>query len=168
MRSLGYVPLSCQSGSLGYRALNHAKAYIWMFPPLTPKRLLRRDPVRPAPPSQEEDTGLWGPVTFGVRPTILMTLVISLLGSPAPSTTVGGGIIGQCGTARPIWLDFKWEFYNSESIPQQYNDRVSPLRRHAWFFRPEWKLHLGRASVLHLPQQPAERQQGVLLGLPTY
>jgi hypothetical protein len=82
------------------------KAYIWMFPPCTPKRLLRKDPVRPAPPSPEEDTGFNDPVTFGVRPNILMTLVISPLGSPTPATTAGGGIIGQCGTARTLWLDF--------------------------------------------------------------
>jgi hypothetical protein len=26
--------------------------------------------------------------------------------SPTPVTTAGGGIISQCGTARPLWLDF--------------------------------------------------------------
>jgi hypothetical protein len=48
------------------------------------------------------------------------------------------------------------ESYNSESIPQQYNDRVSPLRRPVRFFRPQWRLHLGRAAALHLPQRSAE------------
>jgi hypothetical protein len=133
-----------------------------MFPHHIPKRLLHRDPIWPAPPPPEEDTGFNSLTTFGVWPTTLMTLVISLLGSPTPTTMAEGGILGSVvPLGHYAWILHVWqanrEFCNSESILKQCIDRVSPLR----FFCPEWRLHSGRAAVLHLPQQPAEPQLGV-------